>query len=151
MYCTSIVHVYMFALLFFRYYGCGLVIPPELDGMKVLDLGSGAGQDCFVLSKLVGERGHVTGVDMTDEQVGNHHHHQYGCHNPLPLLWLIIIVVTNLVIVLTIVVLTIIDIATFIIVLVSSIYILFIIIIMVIKFSSVCSVSSLKLYHSSWR
>ena len=53
----------------YRYYGCGLVIPEQLEGMAVLDLGSGAGQDCFVLSKLVGESGSVTGVDMTDEQV----------------------------------------------------------------------------------
>ena len=52
-----------------RYYGCGLVIPEDLDGMDVLDLGSGAGQDCFVLSKLVGESGSVTGVDMTDELI----------------------------------------------------------------------------------
>lgn len=43
--------------------------PEALDGMKILDLGSGSGQDCFVLSKLVGEHGHVTGVDMTKEQV----------------------------------------------------------------------------------
>lgn len=35
----------------------------------MLDLGSGAGLDCFVLSKLVGPDGHVTGVDMTPEQV----------------------------------------------------------------------------------
>ena len=55
--------------MFYRYYGCGLVIPEQLDGMDVLDLGGGAGQDCFVLSKLVGESGSVTGVDMTDEQV----------------------------------------------------------------------------------
>ena len=55
--------------MFHRYYGCGLVIPEQLDGKDVLDLGSGAGQDCFVLSKLVGESGSVTGVDMTDEQV----------------------------------------------------------------------------------
>ena len=52
-----------------RYYGCGLVIPQQLQGMSLLDLGSGAGQDCFVLSRLVGESGSVTGVDMTDEQV----------------------------------------------------------------------------------
>ena len=38
--------------------------------MKVLDLGSGSGRDCFALSKLVGPNGHVTGIDMTDEQVG---------------------------------------------------------------------------------
>ena len=52
-----------------RYYGCGLAIPPVLDGLKVLDLGSGAGRDVYALAKLVGETGHVTGVDMTDEQL----------------------------------------------------------------------------------
>eukprot|EP00123_Amoebidium_parasiticum_P010172 comp19938_c0_seq1/m.24237 comp19938_c0_seq1/g.24237 ORF comp19938_c0_seq1/g.24237 comp19938_c0_seq1/m.24237 type:complete len:446 (-) comp19938_c0_seq1:756-2093(-) len=58
-----------------RYYGCGLVIPELLEGCHVLDLGSGAGQDCFILSKLVGQSGHVIGVDMTDEQlaVANRH------------------------------------------------------------------------------
>ena len=61
----------LFLLLYLatRYYGCGLVIPEQLEGMGVLDLGSGSGQDCFILSKLVGETGSVTGVDMTDEQV----------------------------------------------------------------------------------
>ncbi|XP_033756091.1 arsenite methyltransferase-like [Pecten maximus] len=52
-----------------KYYGCGLVIPEKLEGMKILDLGSGSGRDCFALSKLVGPTGHVTGVDMTDEQI----------------------------------------------------------------------------------
>lgn len=58
-----------------RYYGCGLVIPEVLDGARVLDLGCGAGRDCYLLSALVGERGSVTGVDMTDEQlaVANDH------------------------------------------------------------------------------
>jgi SAM-dependent methyltransferase len=52
-----------------KYYGCGLTIPSNLEGLKVLDLGSGSGRDCFILSKLVGERGSVIGIDMTDEQV----------------------------------------------------------------------------------
>lgn len=52
-----------------KYYGCGLVIPSKLEGMKVLDLGSGSGRDCFVVSKLVGQEGHVTGVDMTEGQL----------------------------------------------------------------------------------
>lgn len=52
-----------------KYYGCGLVAPEKLEGMKILDLGSGSGQDCFVLSALVGEKGEVVGVDMTDEQL----------------------------------------------------------------------------------
>lgn len=58
-----------------RYFGCGLTIPNELQGRRVLDLGSGAGRDCYVLSKLVGELGEVVGVDMTKEQldVANKH------------------------------------------------------------------------------
>ncbi|XP_060689216.1 arsenite methyltransferase [Hemiscyllium ocellatum] len=52
-----------------RYFGCGLVVPESLESCSVLDLGSGSGRDCYVLSKLVGPNGHVTGVDMTDEQV----------------------------------------------------------------------------------
>jgi len=52
-----------------RYYGCGLVIPPLLEGMKILDLGSGSGRDVYLLSALVGESGQVVGVDMTDEQL----------------------------------------------------------------------------------
>ena len=52
-----------------RYYGCGLVAPLALDGARVLDLGCGAGQDVFLLSRLVGERGAVVGVDFTPEQL----------------------------------------------------------------------------------
>lgn len=52
-----------------RFYGCGSPIPPALAGATVLDLGSGSGRDCYVLSKLVGPAGRVIGVDMTDEQL----------------------------------------------------------------------------------
>lgn len=52
-----------------KYYGCGLTIPNELEGLRVLDLGSGSGRDCFIASKLVGQKGEVIGVDMTDEQL----------------------------------------------------------------------------------
>jgi SAM-dependent methyltransferase len=52
-----------------RYYGCGLVLPEALDGLRVLDLGCGAGRDVYLLSRLVGPDGHVTGVDMTPEQL----------------------------------------------------------------------------------
>jgi len=62
-----------------RYYGCGLTIPSELSGLNVLDLGSGSGRDCYLLSQLVGKAGRVTGVDMTDEQLAvaerNRAHH----------------------------------------------------------------------------
>jgi SAM-dependent methyltransferase len=52
-----------------RYYGCGLVVPELLEGCRILDLGSGSGQDVFLLSALVGEKGEVVGVDMTPEQL----------------------------------------------------------------------------------
>ncbi|NXD91602.1 AS3MT methyltransferase, partial [Chaetorhynchus papuensis] len=52
-----------------RYYGCGLVIPECLASCRILDLGSGSGRDCYLLSQLVGEQGHVTGIDMTEGQV----------------------------------------------------------------------------------
>lgn len=52
-----------------RFYGCGSPIPPALIGATVLDLGSGSGRDCYVLSQLVGPQGRVIGVDMTDEQL----------------------------------------------------------------------------------
>lgn len=58
-----------------RYYGCGIVMPEELEGCNVLDLGCGAGRDCYIISKMVGSEGKVVGVDMTDEQleVANRH------------------------------------------------------------------------------
>ncbi|XP_074448145.1 arsenite methyltransferase [Larus michahellis] len=52
-----------------RYYGCGLVIPECLTSCRILDLGSGSGRDCYLLSQMVGEWGHVTGIDMTEGQV----------------------------------------------------------------------------------
>ncbi|MEO0398750.1 MAG: methyltransferase domain-containing protein [Pseudomonadota bacterium] len=52
-----------------RYYGCGLVVPQGLAGARVLDLGSGAGRDAYVLAQLVGEAGSVIGVDMTPAQL----------------------------------------------------------------------------------
>ncbi|MBI3511353.1 MAG: methyltransferase domain-containing protein [Bacteroidetes bacterium] len=38
-------------------------------GEKVLDLGSGSGMDLFITALKVGKTGHVTGIDMTDEQL----------------------------------------------------------------------------------
>ena len=52
-----------------RYYGCGLVLPEAVEGLRVLDLGCGAGRDVYVLSRLVGPTGKVVGVDMTLEQL----------------------------------------------------------------------------------
>lgn len=67
-----------------KYYGCGLAIPSKLEGLRVLDLGSGSGRDCYILSQLVGETGEVVGVDMTDEQLAvankhiDYHVEQFG-------------------------------------------------------------------------
>ncbi len=52
-----------------RFYGCGFPIPHGLRGAKVVDLGCGTGRDVYVLAQLVGEGGHVHGVDMTEEQL----------------------------------------------------------------------------------
>lgn len=38
-------------------------------GEKVLDLGCGAGLDCLIASKMVGDEGEVIGVDMTAEMI----------------------------------------------------------------------------------
>jgi SAM-dependent methyltransferase len=51
-----------------RHYGCGCPLPDdELSGLSVLDLGCGAGLDCFVAARKVGPRGRVHGLDMTAE------------------------------------------------------------------------------------
>lgn len=48
--------------------GCGLPVEHAgLEaGMKVVDLGSGAGNDVFIARQQVGESGYVIGVDMTE-------------------------------------------------------------------------------------
>jgi radical SAM/Cys-rich protein len=52
-----------------RYYGCGSPIPLVLEGLTILDLGCGTGRDSFIMSKLVGEKGFVYGIDMTEAQI----------------------------------------------------------------------------------
>lgn len=52
-----------------RYYGCGLVVPAAIEGARILDLGSGSGQDAYILAQLVGEKGEVVGVDATPQQL----------------------------------------------------------------------------------
>jgi ubiquinone/menaquinone biosynthesis C-methylase UbiE len=52
-----------------KFYGCGCPIPSCIEGITVLDLGSGTGRDVFLCSALVGQKGKVIGVDMTDEQL----------------------------------------------------------------------------------
>lgn len=45
------------------------MIPTCLEGLRVLDLGSGSGRDVYIIAQLVGSHGSVVGVDMTDEQL----------------------------------------------------------------------------------
>lgn len=53
-----------------RHYGCGCPVPEDdLTGLSVLDLGSGAGVDAFIMARMVGPEGIVFGIDMTDEQL----------------------------------------------------------------------------------
>jgi SAM-dependent methyltransferase len=51
--------------------GCGnpVALATLKPGDIVLDLGSGAGFDCFLAAQQVGATGHVIGVDMTPEMV----------------------------------------------------------------------------------
>lgn len=71
-----------------KFYGCGSPIPQSLEGLTVLDLGSGSGRDVYLLSKLVGPKGKVIGVDMTPEQLEvarkhiNYHTQKFGFSKP---------------------------------------------------------------------
>jgi arsenite methyltransferase len=51
--------------------GCGnpTALASLKEGERVLDLGSGAGFDCFLASKKVGKSGKIIGVDMTPEML----------------------------------------------------------------------------------
>ncbi|MGR3221273.1 MAG: methyltransferase domain-containing protein, partial [Candidatus Anammoxibacter sp.] len=54
-----------------RFYGCGSPITTAnvAEGETVVDLGSGAGIDCFIAAKKVGANGKIFGIDMTDEML----------------------------------------------------------------------------------
>lgn len=51
--------------------GCGL--PTEFakikEGDTVVDLGSGAGNDCFIARSIAGERGKIFGIDFTEKMI----------------------------------------------------------------------------------
>lgn len=64
--------------------GCGNPLAHALlkKGDVVLDLGSGAGFDCFLAANKVGEKGRVIGVDMTSEMIEKAKHNaQKGGYN----------------------------------------------------------------------
>tara|TARA_B100000965_G_scaffold403082_1_gene430430 strand:+ start:601 stop:1665 length:1065 start_codon:yes stop_codon:yes gene_type:complete len=70
-----------------RYYGCGLVAPMCLEGLRILDIGCGSGRDVYLLSQLVGKNGEVIGIDMTSKQLdvansyADYHTKKFGYKN----------------------------------------------------------------------
>ncbi|MFH0978016.1 MAG: arsenite methyltransferase [Candidatus Woesearchaeota archaeon] len=65
--------------------GCGnpTALGEIKEGMVVLDLGSGAGFDCFLAAKKVGKKGKVIGVDMTEKMIkkARENAKKYGLNN----------------------------------------------------------------------
>lgn len=67
-----------------RSYGCG---SPVLDvalnpGETLVDLGSGAGMECFIAARQVGRTGFVYGIDMSDPMIALARSHKTGvCQN----------------------------------------------------------------------
>ena len=66
----------------------GLCLPQyDMTGLRVLDLGCGAGRDVYIASQLVGPTGTVVGVDMTAEQLATaretqpYHKEKFGYEN----------------------------------------------------------------------
>jgi arsenite methyltransferase len=52
-----------------RDYGCGDPSRHARPGDIVLDLGSGSGKICYILSQIVGHAGRVIGIDMNEEML----------------------------------------------------------------------------------
>ena len=48
-----------------KFYGCGSPLPLGIEGLKVLDLGSGSGRDSYGAAALVGESGSVVGANLS--------------------------------------------------------------------------------------
>ncbi len=51
-------------------YGCGDPTRYVAAGETVVDLGSGAGKNCYIMAQKVGVQGKVIGVDFNDEMLG---------------------------------------------------------------------------------
>lgn len=59
-----------------RDYGCGDPTRYVNEGDTVVDLGSGGGKLCYILSQVVGKRGRVIGVDCNQEMLALARKHQ---------------------------------------------------------------------------
>ena len=70
-----------------RDYGCGDPSRHVRPGNTVVDLGSGGGKMCFIVSQIVGREGRVIGVDMNDDMLALARKHEeavgraIGWHN----------------------------------------------------------------------
>lgn len=70
-----------------RDYGCGDPSKYVGEGDTVLDLGSGTGKICYIISQMIGANGRVIGVDVNEEMLGIARAHQQevgdkiGYHN----------------------------------------------------------------------
>lgn len=51
-------------------YGCGDPTRYINEGEVVVDLGSGAGKNCYIMAQKVGASGRIIGVDINDEMLG---------------------------------------------------------------------------------
>src|SRR5436309_12482706 len=52
-----------------RDYGCGDPSRYLREGETIVDLGSGTGKICFIAAQIVGPKGKIIGIDMTDEML----------------------------------------------------------------------------------
>ncbi|CAG5130322.1 unnamed protein product [Candidula unifasciata] len=52
-----------------RYYGSGIVVPENIKGARILDIGCGSGSLVFILANLVGPKGYVVGIDVCPSQI----------------------------------------------------------------------------------
>lgn len=64
-------------------YGCGDPTQYVTVGDTVLDLGSGAGKNCYIIAQKVGKSGQVIGVDFNDEMLSLARKYQEDIANKL--------------------------------------------------------------------
>ncbi|ESO86185.1 hypothetical protein LOTGIDRAFT_129599 [Lottia gigantea] len=70
-----------------RNYGSAFIVPDKIEGCKILDFGCGAGVMAYVLSKLVGPKGHITAVDISPNLINEanktleYHREKWGFEN----------------------------------------------------------------------
>ncbi|NIO09937.1 MAG: methyltransferase domain-containing protein [Deltaproteobacteria bacterium] len=64
-------------------YGCGDPSRHVKRGETVLDLGSGSGKACYMMSQIVGKEGRVVGIDFTEKMLNLARSHQQAIGNRL--------------------------------------------------------------------